>query len=103
MVTVDLEVITLTGVYIYQKDKKKLEKRFFPWSEECMPPPEFLKKVRETQQPTNNFLNSIMKQELKPDCRPKAPCSCPFKLNRNQQEHNAPLLILTVIHAHQLG
>ena len=52
---------------------------------------ELLMKVRETQQATTNFLNSIMKQELKPNYRPKAPCSCPsFKLNRNPEEHNAP-------------
>ena len=47
MVTVDLEVMTLTGVYIYKKDKNNVEKHFFPWSEEKMHPPEFLRKVRD--------------------------------------------------------
>ena len=48
-VTVDMEVMTLTGVHIYRKDRNSVEKCFFPWSEENMPPPEFLRKVRETQ------------------------------------------------------
>ena len=30
MVTVDLEVMTLTGVHIYKKDKNNLEKQFSP-------------------------------------------------------------------------
>ena len=44
MVTVDLEVMSLTGVHIYKKDKNIIEKQFYPWSEENVPPPEFLKK-----------------------------------------------------------
>ena len=55
-VTVDLEVMTLTGVHVYRKDRNCFEKRFFPWSEENMPPQEFLRKVRETQgQRIKNF------------------------------------------------
>ena len=30
MVTVDLEVITLTGVHEYKNDRNCIEKRFFP-------------------------------------------------------------------------
>ena len=41
-VTVDMEVMTLSGVHIS-------EKSFIPWSEENTPPPAFLKRVRETQ------------------------------------------------------
>ena len=48
IVTVDLEVMTLTGVHVYNKDKNDIEKHF-PWSEENMPPPEFLKKVKRPQ------------------------------------------------------
>ena len=47
-VAVDFEVMTLTGGHIYRKDRNSVEKRFFPWSEENMPPQEFLRKVRET-------------------------------------------------------
>ena len=46
MVTVHLEV---TGVHVYKRDKNCIEKWFFPWSGENTPPPEFLRKVRETQ------------------------------------------------------
>ena len=42
-VTVDLKVMTLTGVNIYKKDKNSIEKRFFPWSKDNTPPPEFLR------------------------------------------------------------
>ena len=49
MVTVDLEVMTLTGFHVYIKDRNCTEKRFPPLSEENTPPPEFLKKVKETQ------------------------------------------------------
>ena len=37
MVTVDLEVMTLTGVHVYKRDKNCIEKRFFPWSKENTP------------------------------------------------------------------
>ena len=40
--------MTLTGVYVYGRDRNCTEKRFFPWSEENTPPPEFQRKVRET-------------------------------------------------------
>ena len=42
IVTVDLEVMTLTGVHVYRKDRNSVEKQFFPWSEENMLPQEFL-------------------------------------------------------------
>ena len=48
-VTVDLEVMTLSGVHVYRKDRNGVQKRFFPWSEENTSPQEFLRKVRETQ------------------------------------------------------
>ena len=48
-VTVDMEVMTLTGVYVFRKDKHSSEKSFFPWNKENAPPPAFLKRVRETQ------------------------------------------------------
>ena len=49
MVTFDLEVMTLTGIQIYRKDRNCREKSFLPWSKENTPPPMFLKKVQETQ------------------------------------------------------
>ena len=42
MVTVDMEVMTLTGVYVFRQDKHSSEKGFIPWSEENTPPPTFL-------------------------------------------------------------
>ena len=33
-VTVDLEVMTLTGIHIYRKDRNFNEKCFIPWSKE---------------------------------------------------------------------
>ena len=48
MVTVDLEVMSLTGVHVYRRDRNCTEKRFSHWSKENTPPPEFLRKVRET-------------------------------------------------------
>ena len=48
-VTVDMEVMTLTGVHVYKKDRNYSEKRFLPWSEENTLPPEFLKKIKETK------------------------------------------------------
>ena len=41
MATVDMEVMALTGVHIYGKDRNSVGECFFPWSEENMPPPEF--------------------------------------------------------------
>ena len=43
-VTVDLEVMTLTGVHVYKRDKNCIKKQFSPWCEENTPPPEFLRK-----------------------------------------------------------
>ena len=91
-VTVDLDIMTLTGVHTYKKDKNNLEKWVFSWSKENMPPPEFLVKVKETyKQETMEFLSTLLNQDLEPNYRPKAPCSCAFpKLNRDQEEHNSP-------------
>ena len=72
MVTVDLEVMTLTGIHIYRRDRNCSEKCFLPWSKENTPPPMFLKKVKETQGE-----RSILDQNLEPNFRPKPPCKCP--------------------------
>ena len=58
-VTVNLEVMTLMGIHIYRKDRNCSEKRFIPWSEENIPPPAFLKRVKETQgKNSKEFLES---------------------------------------------
>ena len=60
-VTVDSEVMTLTGVHVYKRDKNCIEKQFFPWSEKNTPPPEFSEKVRETQgQKTKEFWEPLL-------------------------------------------
>ena len=77
MVIVYLEVMTLTGVHVYKRDKDCIEKWFFPWNNENTPPPEFLRKVREIQGKRNKvFLESLLNQELIPNFRPKSPCKC---------------------------
>ena len=45
----NLELMTLTEIYIYRKDRNSSEKSFLTWSEENIPPPTFLKNVKETQ------------------------------------------------------
>ena len=42
-VTVDMEVMTLKGIHIFQQDKNSNEKTFIPWSEHNKPPTSFLK------------------------------------------------------------
>ena len=75
--TVDLKVITLTGDHVYKRDKNCIEKWFFPWNKENTPPPEFLREVRETQgQGKKDFLESLLKQDLVPNFRPKSPSKC---------------------------
>ena len=66
-----------------------------------MPPPEFLKKVRETQkQKTKDFLSILLNQDLEPKFQPKT-CVCPFYLkltnsletsrpDKSQEGHDTP-------------
>ena len=53
-VTLDMEVMTLSGVHIFKQDKHSSEKSFIPWSEENTPPPALLKRLRETQRNLRN-------------------------------------------------
>ena len=55
-VTVDMKVMTLSGVHIFKQDKHSSEKSFIPWNKENTPPLTFFKRVRETQ--TKNLRNS---------------------------------------------
>ena len=66
-----------------------------------MPPPEFLKKVRETQKErTNDYLGILLNQDLEPNFQPKT-CACTSfsKLTKSldtsrpgnsQEGHNTP-------------
>ena len=58
-----------------------------------MPPPEFLKKGKDTQrQGTKEFLSTLLNQDLEPNYRPKSPCSCcPFSELANGQEASRPV------------
>ena len=49
-VTVDMEVMTLTGIHIYRQDKNCSEKSFIPWNEENTPPPAFFEKREKPKQ-----------------------------------------------------
>ena len=86
-VTVDIKVMSLTGVHIYKKDKNNLEKQFYPWSEENVSPPEFLKEVRETQtERTKDFLGTLLNQDLQPNFRPKT--CLPFFFKTEQESRH---------------
>ena len=105
MVTVDLEVMTLTGVHVYRKDRNCSEKRFLPWSKENTAPPEFLRKVRETQgERSKEFLESILDQGLEPNFRPKPPCKYPELADRQTARRQASIrpLLLTAIRIDRL-
>ena len=85
--TADLEVMTLTGVPVYKEDKNNLEKRIFPWGKDNIPPPEVLRKVKETQKHrTSEFLSTLLNQELEPNYRPKEPCAQPALRPINNKE-----------------
>ena len=65
MVTVNAEVMTLTGIHIFKQDRNRSEESFIPWSKENMPPPAFLKRDRETQtKKIKRVLESILDQDL---------------------------------------
>ena len=77
-VTDDLEVMTLTGVHAYKRDKNCIEKRFLPWNKENTPTPEFLRKVRETQgQRTKEFLESLLTKICYPILSQNLPLNVP--------------------------
>ena len=77
-VTVDMEVMTLKGIYIFRQDKHSNEKTYIPWSEDHKPPSSFLKRLKETQgKPSRDFLESVMDQNLEPNYRPRHYCTCP--------------------------
>ena len=76
--TADLEVMTLTGIHIYRKDRNCSKKNFLSWSKENTPPPTFLRKVQETKgERSKEILESILDQDLEPNFRPKPPYKCP--------------------------
>ena len=77
-VTVDMEVMTLKGIYIFRQDKHSNERTFIPWSEDHKPSCSFLKRLKETQgKPSRDFLESVMDQNVEPNCRPRHYCTCP--------------------------
>ena len=45
-VTVDMQVMTLKGIYIFRQDKHSNEKTFIPWSEDNKLPSSFLKGLK---------------------------------------------------------
>ena len=60
-VTVDMEVMTLKGVFIFKQHKHSSVKGFIPWSKENTSPAAFLKRVSETQMKNSKeFLESIL-------------------------------------------
>ena len=75
-VTVDMEVMTLKGIYIFRQDKHSIEKTFIPWSEDHKPTSSFLKRLKEAQgKPSRDFLESFMDQNLEPNYRPRHYCT----------------------------
>ena len=77
-VTVDMEVMTLKGIYIFRQDKHSNEKTFIPWCEDCKPPSSFLMRLKETQgKPSRDFLQSVVDQNVEPNFRSRHNCTCP--------------------------
>ena len=77
-VTVDMEVMTLKGIYIFKQDKHSNEKTFNPWGEDHKPPPSFLKRLKKTQgKLSRDFLESVVDQNVEPNFRSRHYCTCP--------------------------
>ena len=89
MVTIDLEVMTLTGVHVYRKDRNCGEKRFFPWGEENTPPQEFLRKVREPQGKEQTNFRITLEPSFSTQLLAKSPCKCP-NFAKLVSKHKAP-------------
>ena len=65
MVTVNLDVKTLKGQYMYSQNNNYTDLSFNPWSEDLQPSETFLKTVREMQiEPNSYYLETIMNQSL---------------------------------------
>ena len=80
--TVDMEVMTLKDIHMFQQDKYSNEKIFIPWSEHNKPPLSFLKRLRDTQGTlSKEFLETLVDRNLDENFRPKTPCKCP-KIDR---------------------
>ena len=92
MMTVDLAVMTLTGVHNYKKDKNNVENDFSLGVKRICLLQNFLRKVKETQrQRAEDFLGTLLNQDLEPNFWPKAPCTCPsFSKLTNSQEASRP-------------
>ena len=77
-VTVDMEVMTLNGIHIFQQDKYSNEKTFIPWNDHNKPPSCFLKRLRDTQgTPSKEILETLVDRNLNENFRPKTPYKCP--------------------------
>ena len=77
-VAVDMDIMTLKGVYIFRQDKHSNEKTFIPWSKDHKPLSSFLKRLKETQgKPSRDYLESAVDQNLEPNYRPRYYCTCP--------------------------
>ena len=65
MVTVNLDVKTLKGQYMYSLNNNYTDLSFNPWSEDHEPSKTFLKIVREMQiEPNSYYLEMVMNQSL---------------------------------------
>ena len=75
---------------MYTKRQHSVEKCFLPWSEEIMPPQEFLRKSkRDTRTKNKEFLGSLLNQDLEPNVWPKFQCKCP-NFSKLASIHKAP-------------
>ena len=64
-ITIDMEVMTLKGIYIFWQDRHSNEKTFIPWSDHNKPPSSFLKRLRDTQGTTSKeFLEMLVGRNL---------------------------------------
>ena len=86
-VTIDMEVMTLKGIHIFQRDKHSNEKTFIPWSDHIKLPSSFLKRLRNTQGTlSKEFLETLVDRNLDKNFRPKTPCKCPKVTKMSDRE-----------------
>ena len=65
MVTINLEVKTLKGQYMFAQNNNYNEMSFKPWSEDLQPSETFMRIVREKQiEPNRYYLENVMNQSL---------------------------------------
>ena len=84
-VTIDMEVMTLKGIHIFQAGQALQCKKTLFLGDHNKPPSSFLKRLRDTQgTPSKEFLEIV--RNLDENFRPKTPCKCPKVAKMSDRE-----------------